>query len=154
MGKTLDISCLALGAQTTGDLLTDIQHISSTARVQAQWRIAGWAVLRLELLDVLVEAGLVRDVGAGELEDALAAQGVFERFIADGALASNEGPLPARTTSIGVQHTCHATATAGVVVVGLAVLVVCGGRRLVAASAAGRRCTVEPTRGVVVPWSD
>lgn len=102
--------CLTrLGRRTIIETLTNIQHISSTARVQAKRRIAGWAVLRIKFLDVLVEACLMRDVTAGELEDALAAQGVFEWFFAHCTLAADKGPLPAVSTSVRIQHSCHTT---------------------------------------------
>jgi hypothetical protein len=57
--------------------LTQIQDVAASARVQAQRRIACWAILRFEFFNVLVKAGFVGDVGAGELQHALSAQGVF-----------------------------------------------------------------------------
>lgn len=62
--------------RVTGQL-TQIQDVAASACVQAQRRIARWAVLRFKLFDVLVKAGFVGDVGAGELQHALSAEGVF-----------------------------------------------------------------------------
>jgi hypothetical protein len=52
-------------------------------------------VLRLKFLDVFVEAGFVGYMAAGELQYALATQGMLERLLTDGALAADEGPLAA-----------------------------------------------------------
>ncbi len=49
------------------------------------------------------------DVAAGELEDSLAAESVFQWLIAHGALAADKGPLAAGSTPVGVQHSCHST---------------------------------------------
>ena len=80
--------------------LTKIENVASSAGVQPQRCVAGGAVLRIELLDVLVEAGLVRDMAARELQDALAAQGVLKRLLADGALAADESALTARARAL------------------------------------------------------
>lgn len=45
------------------------------------------------MADVLVEASLVGDVGAAQLEDALTTQGELERLIANDALRADKGPL-------------------------------------------------------------
>jgi len=66
-----------MGTRTAIEGLTNIQHISSTTRVQTQWRIAGWAILRLKLLDVFVKAGFVGDMATGELQNALSTQCMF-----------------------------------------------------------------------------
>jgi hypothetical protein len=98
-----------MGARTTVEFLTNIQHIASSTGVQAQWCIARRAVLRLELLDVLVEAGLVGHMAARELQYPLATKSVFQWLLAHSTLAAHKGPLPPRATSVGVQHSCHAS---------------------------------------------
>lgn len=103
------ISSIWLGARTTVESLTNVQHIPSSACIQAQWRIARRAVLRLELLDVLVEARFVGHMAARELQYPLAAKGVLQRLFTHRALAADKRPLPPCTTSVGVQHSCHAS---------------------------------------------
>jgi hypothetical protein len=66
-----------MGTRATIEGLTNIQYVSSPTRVQAQWRIAGRAILRLKLLDIFVEAGFVGDMATGELQDALSTEGMF-----------------------------------------------------------------------------
>ena len=99
-----------MGARTTVEFLTNVQHIASSARVQAQWRIARRAVLRLELLDILVEAGLVGHMAARELQDPLATKSMFQWLFAHRTLAADKRPLSSCATSVGVQHSCHASA--------------------------------------------
>jgi hypothetical protein len=70
-----------------------------------QGRIARGAVLGFKFSDKLVEARLVGDVGAGELQDALASEGVFERLFAYGAFAANKCALSPRAASVrGARH--------------------------------------------------
>ncbi len=69
---------------------TDVDDIAATAGIEMQGRVACWTVLRLDLSNEFVEAGLVGDMGARELEDTLALEGVFEGFFADGAFAPDE----------------------------------------------------------------
>jgi len=56
---------------------TNINHITAPTSIEMERRIAGGAVLAIQLADEFVEAGLVRDMSALKLEDALSAQGVF-----------------------------------------------------------------------------
>ena len=88
---------------------TKVEHVAPSAGIQAERRVARWAVLRVKLLDVLVEAGLVGDMTAGKLEDTLAAKGMLQRLLANGALAPNEGALPAGARAFKLQHTGHRT---------------------------------------------
>ncbi len=67
-----------------------------------QRRIAFRAVLGFELPNQLVEACLVRYVCARKLQYPLAAEGVFERLLADGALGPNKGALAARATPVWI----------------------------------------------------
>jgi len=99
-----------MGGRTTVEFLTNIQHIASSACVQAQWRIARRAVLRLELLDILIEASFVGHMAARELQYPLATKSVFQWLLAHSTLAAHKGPLPPRATSVAVQHSCHASA--------------------------------------------
>jgi hypothetical protein len=102
-------SAIWLGARTTVEFLTNVQHIPPSACIQAQWRIARRAVLRLELLDVLVEARFVGHMAARELQYPLTAKGMLQRLFTHRALAADKRPLPPCTTSVGVQHSCHAS---------------------------------------------
>lgn len=43
----------------------------------------------------------MRYVGAGELQDPLAPESVFEGLFADGALATHKGPLAPRPAAVG-----------------------------------------------------
>jgi hypothetical protein len=103
-------SAIWLGARTTIEFLTNIQHVASSACIQAQWRIARRAILRLELLDVLVEACFVGHMAARELQYPLAAKGVLQGLFTHSALAADKRPLPPCTTPVGIQHSCHASA--------------------------------------------
>ncbi len=67
-------------------------------------RIARRTVLRLELADELVEAGLVRHMGARKLQYPLAAQRVLERLFTHSALAADKGALPPGATSVCCHH--------------------------------------------------
>lgn len=70
-----------------------------------QGGIACRAVLRLDLANEFVETGFVRDVGARELKDALALEGVFEGFFADGTFATNECSFSPQAASVrGAGH--------------------------------------------------
>lgn len=89
-----------MGARTIVEVLTNIQHIPASARIQAQWRVTCWTVLRFELLDVLVKTGFVRDVPAGELKDSLAPKSMFQRLLAYCALTADKRSLPPSTTPI------------------------------------------------------
>ena len=51
----------------------------------------------------------MRYMAARKLQDAFATQSVLERFLADGAFASDEGPLSACTGPFKLQHTGHRT---------------------------------------------
>lgn len=80
--------------------LTNIQYVAAPTCVEMKRGVACRAVLRLNLSDKLVEAGLVRDVGARELQYPLAAEGVLQRLLADSALAADKGALAARSTPV------------------------------------------------------
>lgn len=90
-------------------LHTEIENAPATECVQAQGGVACWAVLRLcvRLFDIFVEASLVGDVAAGELEDPLAAQGMLKQFLASSTFTTNEGPLPPRPRAVGVHQARH-----------------------------------------------
>lgn len=49
------------------------------------------------------------DMAARELQDALAAEGVLKRLLADGALTSDEGPFAAGPGPLDVEHAGHAS---------------------------------------------
>lgn len=67
--------------------------------------VACWAVLRFDLANEFVETGFVRDVSARELKDALALEGVFEWFFADGTFATDECSFSPQTASVrGAGH--------------------------------------------------
>ena len=44
------------------------------------------------------------NVSARELQYPLATKGMFQRFLADSALAANKGTLSARSAAIGIHH--------------------------------------------------
>lgn len=67
-----------------------------------QRRLAGGAVLRVEFADELVEAGFVGHVRARKLQYSLALEGVFERLLADSALASDKCSFPSKAASVRV----------------------------------------------------
>ena len=56
---------------------THVQYIASSTGIQSERSFACWAGLCLELSDVFIEAGLVCDMCACELQDALAAKRVL-----------------------------------------------------------------------------
>lgn len=118
--------------------LTNIQYVAPPTCVEMQRGVACRAVLGLDLSDELVEAGLVRDVSARELQDPLAAERVLQRFLADRTLAPNKGALAARSTPVRIHD---AGCQGGVSRVGVS--------RRVGAERSGRtmgRCT-ERARG-------
>ena len=92
--------------------LTNIKDVAAAAGVEAEWRIACRAVMRVKLFHILVEAGAMRDVSAGELEDALAAKRMFERLLTDSAFRPHKRPLPPCPCPIGVEHASLTTACA------------------------------------------
>lgn len=47
-------------------------------------------------------------MGAAELQNALAAQSVFERLFADDAFSAGKSPLATRVGAVYVEHTSHA----------------------------------------------
>lgn len=85
-------------------VLTNIQDITPTTCVQMQRGIACRAILRFELSNKLVETGLVGYVGTRELQYPLAAEGVFERLLANGTLAPNKRALSARPTPVRIHR--------------------------------------------------
>lgn len=90
---------------TQAERSTDVHHIPTPSRVQAQRSAARGTLARVKMADELVEARFVGDVGAAQLQDAFTAQHVFERFVADDALSSDKCPLsPAGVYSVDVQH--------------------------------------------------
>lgn len=97
-----------------GVLLTDIQDITASARIERQGRLASRAGVRLKLLYVLEKASLVGYVSARQLEDSLAAEGVLERLLADGALAPDEGAVPPRPRAVQIQDARHVLVKSGV----------------------------------------
>lgn len=70
----LSVTCQAV---IPGVAHTDIQHIAPTAGVQPERSITGGAILSLKFTDVFVEASLVGNMSAGELQDTFAAECVF-----------------------------------------------------------------------------
>lgn len=88
---------------------TKVQDVAASAGVESQWGVACRAILRLKLADVLPEAGLVGNMAARELQDALAAQSVLEGLLAHSALAADEGAVPARAVALDVQNAGHAS---------------------------------------------
>lgn len=84
--------------------LTQIQDVAASTSIQAQRRIAGWAILRFEFPDVFVEAGFMRDVGARELQHAFAAKGVFQRLLAHGAGSADKSSLPTAAGAVDLHH--------------------------------------------------
>lgn len=113
-GRVGDASSSALGLVALhrahdGAQLLKIKNIAASAGVEGQWGVACRAVLRLKLADVLPEAGLVGNMAARELEDALAAQGVLEGLLAHSALAADEGAVPACAVALDVQNAGHAS---------------------------------------------
>lgn len=90
---------------------TNIQNISTATRIQTEGSIARWAVLRLKLADVLVKACFVGHVATGELENALAAQGMFEGFFTDGAFGTDKGPLAPGARAVDLH--CRGRVSAG-----------------------------------------
>jgi hypothetical protein len=87
---------------------TEVQDVAPPTGVEAQWGVALGTVLGFDLLDVFVEAGLVRDVAAGKLQDALAAQRVFERLLANGTLAADKRSVAPVAGAIHVDDAGHA----------------------------------------------
>lgn len=79
--------------------------VSASGRVEAKGGVARRTLLNFEFLDVLVEAGFVRDVAARQLHDALAAERVLEWLLARGACAPNECSLSAPSWRRGINHT-------------------------------------------------
>jgi hypothetical protein len=98
-----------MGTRTTVESLTNIQHIPTSACIEAQWRMARRAILRFELFDVLVETRFMGYVAAGELKNPLAAKCVFQRLLAYCTLAADECPLPPCPTAVRIQHSRHST---------------------------------------------
>jgi len=86
--------------------LTNVQNVPAPAGVQVKWRIARWAVLPVHLTDELIEAGLMGNMRARKLQYSLASKSVLEWLFADGALAADEGPLPAVAPPVGVHDAC------------------------------------------------
>jgi hypothetical protein len=78
-----------------GPIPTDIKDIATTAGVQMQWCVTCWAMLRIHLADELVEACLMRHMGARELQYPLASQCMLQRFLANSTFAPNKGALSA-----------------------------------------------------------
>jgi hypothetical protein len=72
-----------------------------------QRRIACWAVLGLEIAYEFVEASLVGDVLAGELQYPLTTKGVLERFLADSAFVADKGAFPAGAALVRAHHSGH-----------------------------------------------
>lgn len=83
---------------------TDIQDIPTATRIQAKWRIACWAVLRLIFPDKLVKTCLVGDMTAGELQDSLSPQCVLERLLTDGTFTAHKSSLPPSLPAINLHH--------------------------------------------------
>lgn len=91
----LHVSCSTWTGEQSMAIHTKVQTTSST-RVYAEGRVAGWTFLRLELFDVFVKAGFVGDVGAGHLQDAFAPQGVLHWLLTYCTFAPHERPLSSR----------------------------------------------------------
>lgn len=66
-------------------------------------------MLRFELAYVFVKTGLVGYMAAGKLQYSLTAQGVFERLLAHGAFAADEGPLAPGPRPLNVEDARHAS---------------------------------------------
>lgn len=71
-------------------LVTQVQHVTAATRVEFEGRLALRTELGVGLLDVLVEASLVRNVAARELQHTLATERVLKRLLAHGALAAHK----------------------------------------------------------------
>lgn len=97
---------------------TNVKHISAAGGVKSQGCITGGAVLAFKLANILVEASLMRDMGAGELQDALPSKGMFKGFFADGTLAANKGPLATVAVPLNVHHAGHITGSWGETIIG------------------------------------
>lgn len=79
-------------------------EISASAGVEPQWSVARRAFLGLKLLDELVEASFMGDMAARQLQDALAAQRVFQRLLACSAFCADQGTLPSRFGTGSIDH--------------------------------------------------
>lgn len=79
-------------------------EIAASAGVEPQWRVARGAFLGLKFLDELVEACFVGDMAARQLQDALAAQRVFQRLLACCALCADQGALSSRFWTGSIDH--------------------------------------------------
>lgn len=64
-------------------------------------------MLCFELLDILVETRLVRDMATGELEYPLPAQCMLQWLFTDSTLVPHKSPLTPRSGPVGVQHAYH-----------------------------------------------
>lgn len=93
----------ACGWKRRLDTRTKVQGASS-ACIQTEGCFAGRAFLTLKLLDVLVEASLVSDVTARQLQDTLATERVFKRLLTDGAFTPYECPV---SSCFGTCHINH-----------------------------------------------
>lgn len=74
--------------------LTNINHIATSTGVEMKRRITCWAILRVELADVLVETSFMRNMCARELQDALASESVLQWLLTNGAFAADKCSLP------------------------------------------------------------
>lgn len=89
---------------------TNVNDVPTTARVETEGSTTFRALARVEMADVLVEAGLVGDVGAAQLQHALALEGVLEGLVTNDTAAADEGALSApRVDAVNVQHAGHAS---------------------------------------------
>ena len=87
---------------------TNVEHVASAAGIKTKRSTAAWARLRVRLADKFVEACFMGDVRAAQLEDALAAEGMFEGLFTDNTFTTGESALSARMRAINVEHTSHA----------------------------------------------
>lgn len=65
--------------------------------------------MALEFANIFVETSLVGNVRAGELQDPFPAEGMFEGFFTDGALAAHKGSLATIPGAFNIHNAGHAT---------------------------------------------
>lgn len=88
---------------------TQVQNVSPSAGIEPQRGIASWTILRIEFFNVFVETGLVGDMAAGKLQDSLSPEGVFQRFLTDGALTPDKRSFPPGARALELEHARHRT---------------------------------------------
>lgn len=84
---------------------TNVNDISTSARIKMQRSIAGWAVLSVKFADVLIKTSLMRDMLARELQNTFSSESMLERLLAYRTFTSNERSLaPCARTLCGARH--------------------------------------------------